>query len=159
MIMNAPIADMLTRIRNAQVARHEAVVLPASNIKKAIAKILLDEGYVKGVDFIDDQLQGQIKITLKYVQGKQPVIKGLKRISKPGLRVYATADKLPRVLGGLGTAVISTSRGMMCDRDARKQGVGGEVLCLRLVMNRERMPRFFPGTAWSRERKRTSAPA
>ena len=129
MVMNDPIADMLTRIRNAQVAKHDAVVLPASNAKKAIAKILLDEGYVKSVDFIDDQLQGQIKITLKYAQGKQPVIKGLKRISKPGLRIYTTADKLPRVLGGLGTAVISTSRGMMCDRDARKQGVGGELIC------------------------------
>jgi small subunit ribosomal protein S8 len=128
MIMNDPIADMLTRIRNAQVARHEAVVLPASNIKKAIAKILLDEGYVKSVDFIDDQLQGQIKITLKYAQGKQPVIKGLKRISKPGLRVYAGSEDLPKVLGGLGIAVISTSQGVMTDRKARTSGVGGEVL-------------------------------
>ena len=128
MIMNDPIADMLTRIRNAQVARHEAVVLPASNIKKAIAKILLDEGYVKSVDFIDDQLQGQIKITLKYVQGKQPVIKGLKRISKPGLRVYAGCEDLPKVLGGLGVAIISTSRGLMTDRKARQDKLGGEVL-------------------------------
>ena len=128
MIMNDPIADMLTRIRNAQIARHEAVVLPASNIKKAIAKILLDEGYVKSVDFIDDQLQGQIKITLKYAQGKQPVIKGLKRISKPGLRVYARKDGIPKVLNGLGIAILSTSRGVMTDREARKIGVGGEVL-------------------------------
>ena len=128
MIMNDPIADMLTRIRNAQVARHEAVVLPASNIKKAIAKILLDEGYVKSVDFIDDQLQGQIKITLKYVQGKQPVIKGLKRISKPGLRVYAKSNDLPKVLGGLGIAIISTSQGLLTDREAKAKSVGGEVL-------------------------------
>ena len=128
MIMNDPIADMLTRIRNAQIARHEAVVLPASNIKKAIAKILLDEGYVKSVDFIDDQLQGQIKITLKYAQGKQPVIKGLKRISKPGLRVYAKSTNLPKVLGGLGIAILSTSSGLMTDRTAAKKGVGGEVL-------------------------------
>jgi small subunit ribosomal protein S8 len=128
MIMNDPIADMLTRIRNALIARHDSVTLPASNIKKAIARILLDEGYVKSVDFIDDGLQGQIKLQLKYVQGKQSVINGLKRISKPGLRVYAQTDELPKVLGGLGIAVISTSRGVMTDRQARSAGIGGEVL-------------------------------
>jgi small subunit ribosomal protein S8 len=128
MVMNDPIADMLTRIRNAQVAKHDAVVIPASNPKKAIAKILLAEGYVKGVDFIKDGPQGNIKITLKYIDGKQPVIAGLKKISKPGLRVYARNGSLPKVLGGLGIAIISTSKGMMTDKEARKQMVGGEVL-------------------------------
>ena len=128
MIMNDPIADMLTRIRNALIARHDTVTLPASNMKKAIAKILLDEGYVKSIDFIDDDVQGQIKIVLKYVQGKQPVIKGLKRISKPGLRVYAHREELPKVLGGLGVAIISTSKGIMTDKEARNAGIGGEVL-------------------------------
>lgn len=128
MVINDPIADMLTRIRNALVARHDAVTIPASNMKKAIAKILLDEGYVKSIDFIDDGLQGQIKIALKYAQGKSSVIKGLKRISKPGLRVYAKNDEIPKVLGGLGIAVISTSKGVMSDRTARTSKVGGEVL-------------------------------
>ena len=128
MVMNDPIADMLTRIRNAQVAKHDVVVLPASNAKKAIAKILLAEGYVKSIDFVDDGPQGSIKITLKYVGGKQPVIAGLKKISKPGLRVYAKGGELPKVLGGLGIAIISTSKGMMTDKEARKQMVGGEVL-------------------------------
>ena len=128
MVMNDPIADMLTRIRNAQVAKHDAVVLPASNAKKAIAKILLAEGYVKSVDFVDDGPQGSIKIALKYVGGKQPVIAGLKKISKPGLRVYAKGDELPKVLGGLGIAIISTSKGLMTDKEARKQMIGGEVL-------------------------------
>ena len=128
MIMNDPIADMLTRIRNALIARHDTVTLPASNMKKAIAKILLDEGYVKSIDFIDDDVQGQIKIVLKYVQGKQPVIKGLKRISKPGLRVYARREELQKVLGGLGVAIISTSKGIMTDKEARNAGIGGEVL-------------------------------
>ena len=130
MVVNDPIADMLTRIRNAQVARHDAVVLPASNTKKAIAKILLSEGYVKGVDFVDDGLQGQIKITLKYAGANRstPVIAGLKRISKPGLRVYATCEELPKVLGGLGIAIVSTSKGVMTDKEARKQEIGGEVL-------------------------------
>ena len=122
------IADMLTRIRNALIARHDTVTLPASNMRKAIAKILLDEGYVKSIDFIDDDVQGQIKIVLKYVQGKQPVIKGLKRISKPGLRVYARREELPKVLGGLGVAIISTSKGIMTDKEARNAGIGGEVL-------------------------------
>jgi len=126
--MNDPIADMLTRIRNAQIAKHDAVVLPASNTKKAIAKILLAEGYVKSVDFVDDGPQGSIKITLKYVSGKQPVIAGLKRISKPGLRVYARHEELPKVLGGLGIAIISTSKGLMTDKEARKEMIGGEVL-------------------------------
>ena len=128
MIMNDPIADMLTRIRNALVARHDAVTMPASNMKKAIAQILLDEGYIKSVDYIDDCLQGQIKITLKYAQGKESVIKGLKRISKPGLRVYARNDEIPKVLGGLGIAIISTSKGVMTDKAARLNGIGGEVL-------------------------------
>ena len=128
MLMNDPIADMLTRVRNALIARHDTVTLPASNMKKAIAKIMLDEGYVKSVDYIDDGLQGQIKIVLKYAEGKQSVIKGLKRISKPGLRVYARNEELPKVLGGLGVAIVSTSKGVMTDKEARKAGVGGEVL-------------------------------
>ena len=129
MVVNDPIADLLTRIRNGQVARHDFITVPASNTKKAIAKILLSEGYVKAVDYIDDGLQGEIKITLKYLNGKQqPVIAGLKRISKPGLRVYARCDELPKVLGGLGIAIISTSKGLMTDKEARKNEVGGEVL-------------------------------
>ena len=128
MLCNDPIADMLTRIRNALIARHDTVTVPASNIKKAIAQILLDEGYIKSVDYIDDGLQGQLKIALKYAQGKESVIKGLKRISKPGLRVYARNEEIPKVLGGLGIAVISTSNGVMTDKEARKAGVGGEVL-------------------------------
>ena len=127
-VINDPIADMLTRIRNGLIARHDSVTMPASNMKKAIAKILLDEGYIKSVDFVDDGLQGQIKIVLKYVQGKESVIKGLKRISKPGLRVYAKNDEIPKVLGGLGIAIISTSKGVMTDKVARNAGVGGEVL-------------------------------
>ena len=130
MVMNDPIADMLTRIRNAQIARHDSVTMPASNTKKAIAKILLNEGYVKAVDVIDDGLQGEIKISIKYMNGKQtPVIAGLKRISKPGLRVYARCEELPKVLGGLGIAIISTSKGLMTEKEARKNGLGGEVLC------------------------------
>ena len=129
MIVNDPIADMLTRIRNAQVAKHDSVVMPASNAKKAIAKILLDEGYIKADEKIDDDVQGQIKLTLKYVNGKQqPVIAGLKRISKPGLRVYAKCEELPKVLGGLGVAIVSTSRGLMTDKNARSNNLGGEVL-------------------------------
>ena len=129
MIVNDPIADMLTGIRNAQVAKHDSVVMPASNAKKAIAKILLDEGYIKTYEKIDDGVQGQIKLTLKYVNGKQqPVIAGLKRISKPGLRVYAKCEELPKVLGGLGVAIVSTSRGLMTDKNARSNNLGGEVL-------------------------------
>ena len=127
-VINDPIADMLTRIRNGLIVRHDSVTMPASNMKKAIAKILLDEGYIKSVDFVDDGLQGQIKIVLKYIQGKESVIKGLKRISKPGLRVYAKSNELPKVLGGLGIAIVSTSKGVMTDKAARNAGIGGEVL-------------------------------
>ena len=129
MVISDPIADMLTRIRNAQVARHDSVTIPASNMKKAIAKILQAEGYVKSVENLNEGIQGSIKITLKYQDKKQPVIVGLRRISKPGLRVYATCEELPKVLGGLGIAIVSTSRGVMTDRAARKENIGGEVLC------------------------------
>lgn len=129
MIMNDPIADMLTRIRNAQISKHDTVTIPASNAKKAIAKILCDEGYIKSYENIDDGVQGQIKLTIKYLNGKQqPVIAGLKRISKPGLRVYAGCEDLPKVLGGLGIAIISTSKGMMTDKNARRENLGGEVV-------------------------------
>ncbi|MCI6646766.1 MAG: 30S ribosomal protein S8 [Oscillospiraceae bacterium] len=123
-----PIADMLTRIRNAGTAKHETVDVPASKMKISIAQILLDEGYIKGFQIIDDGTQGIIRITLKYLPGKQRVIQGLRRVSKPGLRVYAGADELPRVLNGLGIAIISTSKGVMTDKEARKLHVGGEVL-------------------------------
>ena len=122
------IADLLTRVRNASSAKHESVDIPASNIKKEIARILLDEGYVKNVELIEDGKQGLIRIALKYTGNKQNVITGIKRISKPGLRVYANKDELPKVLGGLGVAVISTSRGIMTDKKARAEGIGGEVL-------------------------------
>ena len=121
------IADLLTRIRNAQAARHDTVEVPASNMKKAICQILVDEGYVKGFNVTEDGKQGMITITLKYV-GKQPVIKGLKRVSKPGLRIYSNAQELPRVITGRGGAILSTSKGIMTDRAARKENVGGEVL-------------------------------
>ena len=123
-----PIADMLTRIRNANSAKHETVDVPASNMKKSIAQILLDEGYIKSFQLIDDGTQGVIRITLKYNAGKHAVISGLRRVSKPGLRVYAGADELPRVLRGLGIAIISTSKGVMTDKAARAAHVGGEVL-------------------------------
>ena len=123
-----PIADMLTRIRNANNQRHVSVDIPASNMKKAIAKILLDEGYVKNVEYIDDATQGVIRITLKYSENKQKVLTGLKRVSKPGLRIYASCEELPRVLKGLGIAIISTSKGIMTDKEARRNNVGGEVL-------------------------------
>ena len=124
-----PIADMLTRIRNANKAKHDTVDIPASNMKKSIAQILLDEGYIKNFQTINDGTQGVIRITLKYVQpGKEKVITGLKRVSKPGLRVYAGADELPRVLRGLGIAIVSTSKGVMTDKKARQAHVGGEVL-------------------------------
>ncbi len=122
-----PIADMLTRIRNANSARHESVNVPASKLKLAIAKILLDEGYIKAYQFIEDGNQGVIKITLKYL-GKEKVITGLRRVSKPGLRMYVGADDLPKVLRGLGIAIVSTSKGVMTDKQARKEHVGGEVL-------------------------------
>ena len=123
-----PVADMLTRIRNANSAKHESVDVPASNLKKAIAQILLDEGYIKSFQVIEDGTQGVIRIALKYLPGKEKVITGLRRVSKPGLRVYAGADELPRVLKGLGIAIISTSKGVMTDRAARANHVGGEVL-------------------------------
>lgn len=123
-----PIADMLTRIRNANASKHESVDVPASKMKKEIARILLDEGYIAGYEVIEDGMQGVIKITLKYGANKQKVISGLKRVSKPGLRVYASKEDLPRVLRGLGIAIISTSKGMMTDKQARKENVGGEVL-------------------------------
>ncbi len=123
-----PIADMLTRIRNANSSKHESVNVPASKLKIEIARILNEEGYINGYEVIDDGLQGIIKITLKYASNKQKVITGLKRVSKPGLRVYASKDELPRVLRGLGIAIISTSKGIMTDKEARKLNVGGEVL-------------------------------
>ena len=123
-----PIADMLTRIRNANNAKHDTVDVPASNMKKASAQILLEEGYIKNFQLIDDGTQGVIRITLKYNAGKEKVLSGLRRVSKPGLRVYAGADELPRVLRGLGTAIVSTSKGVMTDKKAREAHVGGEVL-------------------------------
>ena len=123
-----PVADMLTRIRNANTAKHESVDVPASNLKKSIAKILLDEGYIKSYEIVEDGTQGIIRIQLKYLAGKEKVISGLRRVSKPGLRVYAGADELPRVLKGLGIAIISTSKGVMTDKAARANHVGGEVL-------------------------------
>jgi small subunit ribosomal protein S8 len=122
------IADMLTRVRNASSAKHETVDIPASNIKKSIAQILLDEGYIRSFNIIEDNKQGVIRIALKYTAGKQNVISGAKRISKPGLRVYAGKENMPKVLGGLGIAIISTSNGIMTDKRARAEGIGGEVL-------------------------------
>ena len=122
------IADMLTRIRNANDAKHESVDIPASNLKKAIAEILLEEGYIKNFQIVEDGRQGIIRVTLKYAPGKQKVIHGLKRVSKPGLRIYAGAEELPKVLKGLGIAIISTSKGVMTDKKARKENIGGEVL-------------------------------
>ena len=123
-----PIADMLTRIRNANTAKHETVDIPASNMKKAIAEILNNEGYIKGYQIIEDGKQGVIRVTLKYTSNKEKVISGIKRVSKPGLRMYAPADELPRVLKGLGIAIVSTSKGIMTDKEARKLHIGGEVL-------------------------------
>ena len=123
-----PIADMLTRIRNAGSARHETVDIPNSKMKKAIAEILLEEGYIKSFQLIDDGTQGIIRVTLKYLPGKEKAIQGLRRVSKPGLRVYAGAEELPQVLRGLGIAIISTSKGIMTDKKARAQHVGGEDL-------------------------------
>mgnify|MGYP000755396441 FL=1 len=123
-----PVADMLTRIRNANSAKHDTVDVPASNLKKAIAQILLDEGYIKAFQITDEGVQGNIHITLKYVGKKEKVISGLRRVSKPGLRVYAGAEELPKVLKGLGIAIISTSKGVMTDKAARAAHVGGEVL-------------------------------
>ncbi len=125
-----PIADMLTRIRNANSAKHKAVDVPVSNMKKAIAQILLEEGYIKSYDIVDDGKQGMIHIVLKYGANNEKVISGLKRISKPGLRVYAGRDELPSVYKGLGIAIVSTSKGVMTDKKARAEKVGGEVLAI-----------------------------
>lgn len=122
------IADLLTRIRNAQAAKHDTVEVPASNMKKAICQILVDEGYVRHYSVKEDGKQGMITISLKYAEGRQPVIKGIKRVSKPGLRIYSGAAELPKVMKGLGVAIVSTSKGIMTDRAARQENVGGEVL-------------------------------
>ena len=122
------IADMLTRIRNANSAKHDTVDIPASNMKKAIAQILVDEGYIKGFQVIDDGKQGVIRMTLKYGENKTPVLTGLRRVSKPGLRIYSNCEDMPKVMKGLGIAIVSTSKGVMTDKKARKENVGGEVL-------------------------------
>lgn len=129
MTMTDPIADMLTRIRNANTVGHETVEIPASKMKKAIAEILKEEGYIADYAVIDDNKQGIIKVTMKYGANKEKVISGIKKISKPGLKVYAKAGDIPKVLGGLGIAIISTSQGVISDKAARKLGVGGEVIC------------------------------
>ena len=129
MVVTDTIADMLTRIRNANQMRYQEVSVPASNLKVSLAKILKEEGFIEDYKVVDDNVQGTIVITLKYGQNKERVITGLKRISKPGLRVYAKASEVPKVLNGLGIAIISTSRGVMTDKAARKENLGGEVLC------------------------------
>jgi small subunit ribosomal protein S8 len=129
MVMTDPIADLLTRIRNANVVKHEVVEVPASTIKKAIVNIMLQEGYIKNVEEYNDGSVPMLRLGMKYGQGKERVITGLKRISKPGLRVYCKKEETPKVLNGLGVAVISTSKGIVTDRDARKLGLGGEVIC------------------------------
>ena len=129
MTMTDPIADMLTRIRNANVVKHETVDVPASNMKKELARILLEEGFIRGYDVIEDGKQGIIRIQLKYGQEGERVITGLKKISKPGMRVYAANHEMPKVLNGLGISVISTSKGILTDKQARKENVGGEVIC------------------------------
>lgn len=129
MTMTDPIADMLTRIRNANTVGHDQVDIPASKMKKSIAGILTEEGYIKGFDVIDGNTQGIIRVQMKYGPDKERVISGIKKISKPGLKVYAKASEVPKVLGGLGIAIISTSNGVISDKEARKLGVGGEVVC------------------------------
>jgi small subunit ribosomal protein S8 len=129
MTMTDPIADMLTRIRNANTVKQETVDIPASNMKKAIAEILFQEGFLKGYDVIEDGKQGIIRVQMKYGKNNEKVISGLKKISKPGLRVYANKDEIPKVLGGLGIAILSTSKGIVTDKQARKLGTGGEVIC------------------------------
>lgn len=129
MVMTDPIADFLTRIRNANSVNHEKVEIPASKQKKTLAEILKGEGFIKDYEFIEDGKQGVLRLYLRYTADKQKVITGIKRISRPGLRVYANKDEVPRVLGGLGIAIISTSRGIMTDKEARKRGLGGEVIC------------------------------
>ena len=128
MKITEPISDMLTRIRNANSAGKDSVSMPSSKVLVEIARVITEEGYVEGYTVEDTKPQKTLHITLKYGKKRAKVIRGIRRISKPGLRIYSTAEKLPRVLGGLGTAVVSTSKGMMCDRDARKNGVGGEVI-------------------------------
>jgi len=128
MQMTDVIADMLTRIRNASTAKHETVEVPASNMKKTIADILLEEGYIKNVEVVENGKQGVLKITLKYGANKTPIITGLRRVSKPGLRIYTSCEDMPKVMGGLGTAIISTSKGVMTDKKARKANLGGEVI-------------------------------
>ena len=123
------IADLLTRIRNANAAKHDSVEIPASNLKKAICQILVDEGYIKNFTVIEDGKQGIIKVTLKYLEGKRPVITGLRRVSKPGLRIYSNAEDMPKVMKGLGVAIISTSKGVMTNKQAKAEKIGGEVLC------------------------------
>ena len=123
------IADMLTRIRNANSAKHDTVDIPASNMKKAIAQILLDEGYIKSFTVVEDGKQGTIRVVLKYGQGKTPVIQGLRRVSKPGLRIYTSCEDMPRVMKGLGVAILSTNKGILTGKQAKAAGVGGEVLC------------------------------
>ena len=122
------IADMLTRIRNANDAKHESVDIPASNLKKSIAQILLEEGYIKNYQIVEDGKQGIIRVTLKYAAGKQKVLHGLKRVSKPGLRIYSNCEDMPKVMNGLGIAIVSTSKGVMTDKKARQANVGGEIL-------------------------------
>ena len=129
MTMTDPIADMLTRIRNANTVGHDTVDVPASKMKKSIAEILTEEGYIKGFELIDDSKQGVIRIQMKYGADKERVISGIKKISKPGLKVYAKAEDVPKVLGGLGIAIVSTSKGVISDREARTLGIGGEVIC------------------------------
>ena len=128
MVMTDPIADMLTRIRNATIVKDKVVEIPSSKVKLELAKILKDEGYIQDCEFVDNGKQGAIRVYLRY-NGKENVITGLKRISKPGLRVYAQKEEIPKVLGGLGIAILSTSRGIMTDRKARTEGIGGEVMC------------------------------
>ncbi len=128
-MMTDPIADMLTRIRNGNDAKHSSVDIPASNIKKDLAEILVEEGFINGFDVLDDGKQGVIRVDLKYGPNKEKVMSGIRRISKPGLRVYVKADEIPKVLGGLGIAVVSTSKGIMTDKKARKENIGGEVIC------------------------------
>jgi small subunit ribosomal protein S8 len=129
MVMTDPVADFLTRIRNANTVNHEKVEIPASNVKQSLATSLKEEGFIKDYEVIDDGKQGIIRLYLKYGPNREKVITGLKRISKPGLRVYAKKDEIPKVLGGLGIALISTSKGIMTDKQARKSGLGGEVIC------------------------------
>ena len=129
MVMTDPIADLLTRVRNANTAKHEIVEVPSSTIKKAIVNIMLQEGYIKDVEEYNDGVVPMLRLSLKYGPAKEKIISGLKRISKPGLRVYCKKDEVPKVLNGLGVAVISTSKGLLPDREARKQGLGGEVIC------------------------------